>query len=165
MLTDWAMKLPWDRIEPIAYKYKLDPTLVASIIWTESRGDPCAARYEPKWRYLFNTTQYANNMNITHQTEIELQKFSYGLMQVMGSVAREMGFSDELPRLYDIDINLEYGCKKLAQLRDRFPHDFTDMISAYNQGGPYKTPGGFYRNQTYVDKVMGYFKELNQIVK
>lgn len=162
MVPLWLLSIPLDDISIYAKKYKLDPLLVASIVKVESNGESCATRFEPKWIYMYYPSQFKENLGISLQTEETHQKTSWGLMQVMGSVARELGYSGHLVRLCNPDEGLDYGCKKLRQLFDRY-YDVENVVSAYNQGSPRKTPGGLYFNEKYVDKVMGYYRELTSL--
>jgi hypothetical protein len=119
----------------------------------ESSGNQLAMRYEPHYKYTFKPHIYADAHRMTLATEIELQKFSYGLMQIMGATARELGFKDHFAFLLDAVTGFSWGCLYFARLLDRFPN-YLDAISAYNQGSPRKTLLGKYKNQKYVDKVL-----------
>ena len=67
---------------------------------TESGADPHAIRYEPGWKYLYNTDKFAKKCRITEATESVLQSCSLGLMQDMGTVARELGHTENLVTLF-----------------------------------------------------------------
>ena len=104
MTPSWLKK--WDkRILEIsreaAIRHQLDPHWVLAVIQTESAGFPHAMRYETGWSYFCRPEFYADRLAITVDTERQMQKFSYGLMQIMGSVAREYGFGDSLALLVD----------------------------------------------------------------
>jgi soluble lytic murein transglycosylase-like protein len=129
----------------------VEPELVKAIIAVESGGQPLVVRFEPDWRYLLRPELYARRLKITIPTETMLQQFSWGLMQVMGSVARELGFNGHMTQLCDVETNLHYGCKKLAMLTAKYPTT-SDAIAAYNAGSP-RMVQGRYDNQGYVDKV------------
>jgi len=134
-----------------ALSYGLDPDLVQSIAKTESSFNPWCVRFEPKWMYYYNPVNYAKKLGISLDTEKNLQSISFGLMQVMGAVCRELGFDEELIRLCDPELGVQYGCLKLVDLKKRYT-DEKDIISAYNAGTAYKI-NGVYRNSEYVDKV------------
>ena len=162
MTPDWLKK--WDKrvIEmsrEAAVRHQIDPNWVLAVIETESSGSHTAMRYEPGWAYFARPEFYATRLNITVDTEKQLQKFSYGLMQVMGSVAREYGFADSLALLVDPFRSLEYGCRHLKNFRRRFPNG-RDWIAAYNAGSPRKGPDGKYVNEQYVRKVVGFWSDL-----
>lgn len=152
MIPRWAMTLPWNLIDKYARRHSLDPALVGAIVQVESGGNGYAMRYEPKWDYLLTPEKFAKMLGITEETERQMQRFSYGVMQVMGSVARELGFQSSLAKLTHQGLGIEFGCLKLKQLLTKYPH-LTDAVAAYNAGSPRKTPEGFYVNQIYVDKV------------
>ena len=155
-------KLPWNLIREHAEAEKIDPYLVAAIVQTESGGNPWTVRFEPKWRYFLHVREYADSNLITVKTEEIMQATSWGLMQVMGTVARELGLKDIITRLTDPDVNLSYGCKKLRMLSWNAETE-SDVIAAYNAGSVRKTPGGMYENQRYVDKVSELLRELREI--
>jgi len=135
---------------------------VAAIVIVESNGITCATRYEPRYRYTTHPHIYASNIGITPGTEEIHQKTSWGLMQVMGGLARELGHTTHLTELCDPVVGLNYGCKYIKRLQETYDKR-TDVISAYNQGSPRKTKGGFYRNEAYVDKVSSYIRELEAV--
>ena len=157
------LQLPWDHITELCDLYKLDFALIGAIVVIESAGRTTAVRYEPNWKTHLNPVMYANILNITTMTEATLQSFSWGLMQVMGTVARELGFCGHLPQLCEPEHGLKYGCMKVNELFNRFD-ELTDVISAYNQGTPRKE-NGKYRNQYYVDTVQRYMSDIQEMVK
>ena len=150
------------QIHSVAPLFNLEPELVSAIVQVESGSQPYKVRYEPSWAYLFNVAQSAAKLGITVDTETVLQKCSWGYMQIMGSVARENGFSKDLPYLTDEFENIYYGCRQLAVLKKRYTED--DLISAYNAGTPRKE-NGQYLNQAYVDKVKHRVQYLKQNLK
>jgi soluble lytic murein transglycosylase-like protein len=106
---------------------------------------------------------YAKNIQITIQTEAMLQGTSWGLMQVMGTVARELGHSAMLTQLADPEIGVNLGTLKLRRLLDYYGLR-EDAISAYNQGGTKKSVTGAYLNQGYVDSVLSRMGKINEIL-
>jgi soluble lytic murein transglycosylase-like protein len=137
----------------------IDPNLIAAIVETESAGNPFAMRYEKHWRYILRPVDFAMKLNITPETERTLQMFSYGLMQIMGSVAREYGMQGELPKLLDPDLGIQYGTIHLRGFISRYK-SIPDAVSSYNQGSPVKNKNGVgYKNQAYVDKVMSLYEK------
>jgi len=152
MIYDWALQLPLNLIYQKARRFGLDPILVASIVFQESRGFVYAVRLEPDFKWTHRVDHFAKYQNTTPETEENLQKHSFGLMQIMGGTARSIGFDGALPALYKPENNLFWGCKYLARLKEKYP-DEKDMVAAYNAGSPRKTPTGEYVNQRYVDQV------------
>lgn len=142
-----------------AAKNYLDPKLVTAIIIQESNGNPFAVRYEPQWKYAFETRGFSLLVGCSEETERIGQMTSYGLMQVMGTVARELGFRGWFTQLCDPAIGVKYGCKKLRKLADRYQDDH-DIVAAYNAGSAIKTAGGLYYNQKYVDSVFKHYRSL-----
>jgi peptidoglycan lytic transglycosylase len=100
---------------PLVYssadKYRLDPMLVASVIFVESRYRPDAVS----------------------------SKKAVGLMQIMEGTAVEMaadgGTIDfKLEMLTEPRINLDFGCRYLKQLIERFDGDIVLALAGYNAG-------------------------------
>lgn len=137
----------------------VSPLLAVAVCEVESAGDNYAMRYEPNWKYAFEVEKFAKLNRITAETERQLQCFSFGLMQVMGTVARELGHMGPLVKLTDPYIGAKYGCLKLAKL-SAVLKSTDDVIAAYNAGSPKMTADGKYVNQHYVDKVNSYLKPV-----
>jgi len=146
----------WAQLEAVADRWQLDPYLVAAIVTTESGGDPTAVRYEPGYRWLF-IPKKVKPSTCSLPTERMLQKTSFGLMQVMGAVARERGLEGFITELCFPVVGLEYGCAHLAKHIKRF-RSVERGVSAYNQGSPRKNDAGHFENQPYVDKVMTLYR-------
>ena len=92
------------------------------------------------------------------------QMCSWGIMQVMGAVAREHGFTgkpSDFPKLCTIPDGLLYGCLHLVKFRARYSA-WPDVIASYNAGSPRRSlgPDGPYMNQSYVDKVIREWQKL-----
>jgi hypothetical protein len=122
-----------DLIKSSAKKYSLNWLLVKAVCIKESGLDTWAVRFEPKFKYRVSPEKYAAKNKISVATENVLQSSSVGLMQVMGCVARELDYTDNILKLC-IPVNgLEYGCKKLAQLLKRH-ENLQVTLAAYNAG-------------------------------
>lgn len=162
MTPEWMKKWEpgmYERIKAAASRHGLEPEWVAAIVQVESAGNPSAVRFEANWRYFCNVQMHAKRLRITEDSEKTLQQFSWGLMQVMGSVAREWGYPDPLFTLCEHSRSLEYGCRHLKNMRRRFPTG-RDWIAAYNAGSPRKRPDGTYENESYVRKVVAFWSDL-----
>lgn len=138
-------------IEKVALQFGYDPDLIEAIVIKESSGNAFAARYEPAWKYFYSPSIFAKKLGITFVTEMNHQATSWGLMQVMGSVARELGYDSHLPGLVIPEVSLTYGIRQLVRVGRLFSGD--DQIAAYNAGAPRKDANGRYVNQKYVDDV------------
>lgn len=158
------LELPWELIFDTSELMKLDPVLVGAICMVESAGDPWAVRIELHWQYYLELKKYADLNRITQTTEKAMQACSWGLMQVMGSVAREHGYAGPLQRLCEPEIGIRYGCKHLAKFTKKYDSVY-DVIASYNAGSPIKTMEGSYRNQQYVSKVVQYMNSLKEILR
>ena len=157
----WQDKIPWTIIRDEAGRVDIDPKLVAAIIAVESGGDPYSMRYEPNFRFRLMPYKFAKINGITEETENILQSSSFGLMQIMGTVCRELGFQKSLLMLVEPDLNIELGCKKLSQLFLKH-QDTSDVIASYNAGSVRFEKDGSYKNQFYVNKVLQRMKELDE---
>ncbi len=131
---------------------KVDSDLVLSIIEVESSFNHWAVRYEGHWKHHFKVEEFARRAQITAETEKQLQMMSFGLMQVMGTVARELGHLGNLLELCQPEVGLKFGIFKLLDLMKKHRSEL-DVISAYNAGTPKKGSHGLYVNQGYVTKV------------
>lgn len=120
----------------------LDPALVCAVCEHESGGwNPWAVRFEPKFY-----ERYTKPMSLT-DTEEYTRAMSFGLMQTMGEVARELGFKGKyLTELCDPVVSLEYGCRKLAQCLQKHDGDVRAALLSYNGGGNPQYPDLVLRN-------------------
>jgi len=153
-----------ERVSYVANKHGIPVDLVSAIVQVESGGNTWAMRYEPHYRWLWDVEQNAplrtlvSGMpaprGVSRVTELHGQKTSFGLMQVMGAVARELGFKGPfLTELCDPVCGLEYGCKHLRNYHKRFG-TWEQAVVAYNAGSPRKRKDGKWVNQGYLDKVL-----------
>lgn len=148
----WMEHLDTDLLQRAADSCDLDLVLLAAIVQTESAGVPARVRYEGHYRWLVDPPHHAERLGITADTETVLQRCSWGLMQVMGATAREMGFDRHLPELCDPALGLLYGGLYFKRQFARYKN-IQDAIAAYNAGSV-RLIGDKYENQLYVDKVL-----------
>jgi soluble lytic murein transglycosylase-like protein len=127
----------------IAVKHNLNPAVVMAVCEIESNWDTYAVRYEPNWKYLLDPAMWSKRVNTSAATERVLQSCSWSLMQIMGTVARELGFTQPFPMLCKPEIGLEYGCRKLVDCLKRYPA-LPDALASYNAGNPKFTAGKIY---------------------
>jgi soluble lytic murein transglycosylase-like protein len=106
------------------------PELVCAIVEQESAWNPWALRYEPAFYEKYIATsltarrpdRQASRLGALTSpevpddpTEARARAFSWGLMQVMGQVAREHGFAEaSLASLCDPAMGLDVGCRVFA---------------------------------------------------
>ena len=161
MLTPEIQKL----IAEYAARFCLPEWLICGVINTESGGDPWAVRFEAAFRAHYVPDQ-CQVFGASHETERTTRACSWGLMQIMGQVAREYGFKGEfLSELCDPATGMEYGCRHLARFRDRH-YDalgWAGVAAAYNAGTPRKDAAGRFLNQEYVDHIMKFQPKENPV--
>ena len=180
-------------LEAAATSSGLELPLLAAVVEQESAGDPDAWNPEPKYRYFWNVRTGAPFRRVT---DLELaakfpprdfpalagdpdhewwgQQASWGLMQIMGAVAREHGYAAKyLPRLCsDPAANLALGAAHLAgHVRwasglyrglegGRQAAATRSALAAYNGGRGGNGPGGPLRNREYADEVLERYRRL-----
>jgi len=148
----------WARDYSAKYEVNIDPEVIEAIIRVESSGNPWAVRHEPRFLVWLKTRIKSLNSVATQTTEYQLRSTSFGLGQIMGQTARELGFNEPyLTQLCDPDINIRYTCKYFGKLLRRYRGEEHWAISAYNAGSARKNSMGKFVNQQYVNKVL---KEL-----
>jgi soluble lytic murein transglycosylase-like protein len=151
-------KVPIEIIRQVAIEKNIDPVLLAAIVIVESSGNPNAKHFERYYRlnqFLILEAKF-NSIQFGHSFHMELKhtQTAWGLMQIVGGTARSiLKFKGPLPKLLDARLNLRLGCDFLNLLRAKYKTK-TDVISAYNQGQPFKYENGKYKNQAYVSKVL-----------
>ena len=117
-----------------AAAHSLDPALVCAVVEQESAWNPWAMRYEPLFFAKYVASLYTNNK--ISASEAYARGFSWGLMQVMGQVAREFAFDAPfLSALCDPEQGLSIGCKVLRKKFDNANGEATRALLAWNGGG------------------------------
>lgn len=149
--------------------------LVESMMLVESSGDTHAWNPEPHYRYLVDATtrkpfrkltadeirsetppkDFPNCPGLKSPVDAEWwgQQASWGLLQVMGAVAREYGFRGNFPELCgNPEMGIKYGIALLAFLRNRHlaAHGWEGVVAAYNTGQPDHDDGN---GLVYVTKI------------
>lgn len=164
-------------IHRIAAAHQLDPLLVEAVVTVESGGDPSAWKPEPVYRYFWNV-QTRKPFRMVTQAELAsetapkdfptlagsreqewwAQQASWGLMQVMGAVAREQGYDGPyLPALGRPDIGVEFGCRVLAGHLTWAAGALEKALMAYNGGRATALRRG---NPDYAAKVLKVYTRL-----
>lgn len=163
----------YKNIESSARLYGLDIQVVTALVSVESSFNPSAWNPEPRYRYFWNVRSRSPFRPVSQVETVSKfppadfptlegdpdqewwgQQASWGLMQIMGAVAREEGFGGPyLPYLiFDPATGLDIGCRHLARLQKWAGGNINQALAAYNGGkaGNDRTP---YRNADYVAKV------------
>jgi soluble lytic murein transglycosylase-like protein len=138
----WPRENEWDRtIETYALISGIPVALVKAIIAKESSFNPDAYKPEP-----------------------QINDASMGLMQMLVSTARALGFKDEADQLFDPLTSIKYGAALIAANLKQSKGNVPTAIAAYNAGWskirPHDAPRddkGRFVNQSYVDDVNVYY--------
>jgi soluble lytic murein transglycosylase-like protein len=140
----------------IAGRFGLDADLVCAIVEQESAWDPETIRYEPAFFVRYVTpVEESGQLYPTGETEARSRAFSWGLMQIMGQCARELGFEGAyLSALCGPEVGLEFGCRLLVRKLALAGGDLTRALQLWNGGansnyanevvariGKYREPG------------------------
>jgi soluble lytic murein transglycosylase-like protein len=144
----------------VAHLYHVDPNWIKAIISKESEWNCFAVRYETECNILYQPAKFSSSQ-ISLNTEVNTQKTSWGLGQVMGSLAREQGLTGFMAQLIIPEINLKHIAMRLADLKKR-SSDPAYLFAGYN-GGPgamRKTANGLFKNQDYVNSTQKYLSQL-----
>ena len=133
---NWYLRMRYplryaDIVRGHAENYRLEPELLAAVIYTESKFDPDA----------------------------ESPSGAIGLMQLLpetaaGIAERTGGSRFETADLYDPELNVRYGSWYLRHLLDKYDGDLRKALAAYN-GGQGNVDRGIQYAETkaYVDRV------------
>ncbi len=164
MLPEWLFLMPLDVISRQADKLGLDKLIVTAIVMVESSGKSWRTRYEPGYpeNWMYKPEVFAKQLGISLDSEKNLQRTSWGLMQVMLATARDHGFEGAAIDLCIPDVGVEYGCIYLKYQINRYNGNIQEALAAYNRGSAIqdlKNPG-FFKNQKYVNKIMKYYNQL-----
>jgi soluble lytic murein transglycosylase-like protein len=112
----------------------LEPALVCAVVEQESNWNSWAIRYEPLFFAKYVAPLYTNNK--VGATEAYSRGISWGLMQVMGQVAREKGVGSlYLSALCDPANRLSIGCRIVREKLAATNGDTAKALLAWNGGG------------------------------
>lgn len=163
-------------IEIAARPLGIDPDLVEAFVLVESSGQPWAWNPEPHYPWLWNVATH-RPYRVTaaefseapppdfpclagdRDQEWWAQQASWGLLQIMGAVAREHGCDVPfLSQLCDPVTNLSVGCRVLQGLLLWAEGDLAKAAAGYNAGrGGWRAPAG----QQYAAKVLARLAEVS----
>ncbi len=164
-------------IERQARAFGLEADLVEAMVLQESQGRTWAWNPEPPYRWVWDVRQDRPFRSLTAAEAVSKwpppdfpalggdrdqewwgQQASWGLLQVMGAVARERGFRGlYLPELCEPVLGLQLGCKHFAAMLRLAQGDMWKAVGMYNAG-----PGGWNSGQArvHVRKVQGFYAQV-----
>lgn len=120
-----------------AQKHGLDFWTLVAQVERESSGNPLAMRWEPGYRWFYPPGTIPSD-----EQEKLFQMTSWGLLQIMGATARELGYREPAtlwpssPLKLDPVTALDLGCVYLKKMLTRWGGATRDGLSAYNAGHP-----------------------------
>jgi len=107
--------------------------IVCGQIERESSWQPWTIRYEDSFFARYIQPMLASGA-LRDPTEARARAFSWGLGQVMGELARELGYRGHLAALCDPATGIEWQCRALSE-KLRLQHgNLPDALQAYNGG-------------------------------
>lgn len=123
-------------------RYLISPNLLSALIIGESSGNIFARRYEPAFynRYVagLGRTDLLGFVpeDVGLRQEQQDRATSWGLCQIMGNTAREMGFQGKhLGRELCLpSTNIEYGARLLHKFLVEKKQNVNDALLRYNGG-------------------------------
>jgi hypothetical protein len=141
-------------IDEAAKRVGLSADFVHAVARVESTGNPYAWRPEPRYHYLWDVAKHRPFRALTaaessseiapadfpclagsREQEFWAQQASWGVLQVMGAVAREEGFAGPyLAELTDPAACLTVGCRHLRGLVLWADGDLAQAAAGYNAG-------------------------------
>lgn len=146
-------------LEEACRAFQVPVDVLDAIIHCESAWNPWAVRYERQFAYLLEPEKFAKATRVSIETEAVLQRCSWGLCQIMGGTARDLGYTGALTTLLDPELNVQYGARLFARIAGDYVTP-ADQIAAYNAGSVRRQANGKYVNQPYVDRVLGVLATL-----
>jgi soluble lytic murein transglycosylase-like protein len=117
----------------IAAQNGLDDALICAIIEQESAWNPEATRYEPAFYQRYIVPLIASEQ--LSEGEATGRATSWGLMQVMGQVAREHGFPNPFQQLLDPATGIKWGCIVFQSKLKSANGDRYGALMKWNGGG------------------------------
>jgi soluble lytic murein transglycosylase-like protein len=132
--------------------YGLDPALVCAVVEQESAWNPWSIRYEPV--FFTHYVLPILNSHAISETEAQARAFSWGLMQLMGEVARELGYVGDMAALCTPEVGLMWGCKLLTKKLALENGNVPRALLRWNGGG----------NQNYPDLVLARISKYREAV-
>lgn len=113
-----------------AATHGLDAALVCAVCEQESGWRMDATRFEPAFR-----RRYIDPLHLK-DAEAVGRSTSWGLMQLMGEVARELGYTGDFAAfLSNAELALTWGCKHLAHKLKQANGDVHKALLLWNGGG------------------------------
>jgi len=143
--------------------YFKKPEIIQALMCQESRGNPHAVRFE--LGYYTNKIVEAESLVWskkykgipTADTERVMRSTSFGLMQIMGQLAREHGYSPQfLTQLLIAEENIMLGVKILNNWIKKLNGNEDHAILAWNRGPGCAVPIG---HESYLVSVKAFIEQ------
>lgn len=133
-----------------AIKYGLDPALVCGICEQECgdrKPDPSTGREQwNTWAFRNEPGYDSKYIKPLHKaaTEEVARSCSWGVTQLMGESARELGYTGYIPELFDPSVGLDWGCRWFKHKLELAGGNTHRALELWNGGG----------DPTYADQVL-----------
>ncbi len=114
---------------------ELDPALLCAIIEQESDFNPWAIRFEPGF-----LNRYVIPLGLKSITESEARSFSWGLFQLMGQCARELGYAGPLAQLCEPETNVFWSLRHFRTKLSIAGNDIKKTLLLWNGGSNGRYP-------------------------
>jgi hypothetical protein len=145
-------------IDDKSKRYGIDSSLVKAIVDVESSWVETAFKFEKSLyeKHMQKPDSFKVVPPENLDTTLVLLSSSIGLMQILGSTARSIGFNQRLCSLFTPEINIDIGCRYLAMLWKNYynKHGIKGVISAYHDCKPLIRDDWTFVNQDYIDKIL-----------
>lgn len=152
----YSTHFPWEKIIEASKLYGIDQIFLSALIQTESGGNQYAFRYEPDFSNVHPIPKLQNLWKVPAPTVLMMQKCSYGIAQVMGATAIDLGLLKEScpwpTLLFDPEVCMKYCCKLVLQKMKIYGKEPSLLYASYNAGTPKKLASGVFKNQQNVDR-------------
>jgi len=146
-------------VKQMCNNFGIEEKFMQALITTESDWNQWCVRYEPSYKWIVEGPD-TGGIKTTPITESEMQKYSYGLCQIMGNWYYDMGFRGFCTELLDPRLNILIATKIIKKHMLDGIESVDELYSVYNAGSLRLKEDGTFCNQKNVDN---FLKNYNKI--
>lgn len=161
--------MPWPLIRAAARESRVSPLLVGALILRVSGGAFWRSELRPTFPAgrIILPELHARRLGTSVRMEVLAQMHTYGHLQLVGAVARWLGFEGHLAQLSLPESGLTWGCRYLAWLLGKLERE--EAIAAFGVAGEplVRSAADPERlvNQAFVTDVLRSLQELKGLEK